>query len=219
MTTIAEIQQTAEHKMNRTVETLREEFTKLRTGRASVGLLDHISVEYYGSMTPLSQVANLGVGDARTLTVQPWDRKMIPVIEKAILTSDLGLNPATSGDIIRVPLPPLTEERRREITKVVRSEGEDAKVAVRNLRRDANEQVKKLEKAKEVSEDDSRGAEKDIQKITDKYIEAIDKVVAEKEKEVMTALNRHHFLFLLGNDFIEAIDKVVAEKEKEVMTV
>ena len=178
MTTIAEIQQTAEHKMNRTVETLREEFTKLRTGRASVGLLDHISVEYYGSMTPLSQVANLGVGDARTLTVQPWDRKMIPVIEKAILTSDLGLNPATSGDIIRVPLPPLTEERRRE--------GEDAKVAVRNLRRDANEQVKKLEKAKEVSEDDSRGAEKDIQKITDKYIEAIDKVVAEKEKEVMT---------------------------------
>ena len=170
MTTIAEIQQTAEHKMNRTVETLREEFTKLRTGRASVGLLDHISVEYYGSMTPLSQVANLGVGDARTLTVQPWDRKMIPVIEKAILTSDLGLNPATSG----------------EITKVVRSEGEDAKVAVRNLRRDANEQVKKLEKAKEVSEDDSRGAEKDIQKITDKYIEAIDKVVAEKEKEVMT---------------------------------
>lgn len=186
MTTIAEIQQTAEHKMNRTVETLREEFTKLRTGRASVGLLDHISVEYYGSMTPLSQVANLGVGDARTLTVQPWDRKMIPVIEKAILTSDLGLNPATSGDIIRVPLPPLTEERRREITKVVRSEGEDAKVAVRNLRRDANEQVKKLEKAKEVSKDDSRGAEKDIQKITDKYIEAIDKVVAEKEKEVMT---------------------------------
>ena len=130
MTTIAEIQQTAEHKMNRTVETLREEFTKLRTGRASVGLLDHISVEYYGSMTPLSQVANLGVGDARTLTVQPWDRKMIPVIEKAILTSDLGLNPATSGDIIRVPLPPLTEERRREITKVVRSEGEDAKVAL-----------------------------------------------------------------------------------------
>ena len=130
MTTIAEIQQTAEHKMNRTVETLREEFTKLRTGRASVGLLDHISVEYYGSMTPLSQVANLGVGDARTLTVQPWDRKMIPVIEKAILMSDLGLNPATSGDIIRVPLPPLTEERRREITKVVRSEGEDAKVAL-----------------------------------------------------------------------------------------
>ena len=113
MTTIAEIQQTAEHKMNRTVETLREEFTKLRTGRASVGLLDHISVEYYGSMTPLSQVANLGVGDARTLTVQPWDRKMIPVIEKAILTSDLGLNPATSGDIIRVPLPPLTAVKSR----------------------------------------------------------------------------------------------------------
>lgn len=186
MTTIAEIQQQCEYKMKRTIESLRDDLSKLRTGRASVGILEHVTVDYYGSPTPLSQVANLGVADARTITVQPWDRKMIPVIEKAILTSDLGLNPATSGDIIRVPLPPLTEERRREITKVVRSEGEDAKVAVRNLRRDANEQVKKLEKAKEVSEDDSRGAEKDIQKITDKYIEAIDKVVAEKEKEVMT---------------------------------
>ena len=186
MSTIAEIQQQCEYKMKRTIESLREDLSKLRTGRASVGILEHVMVDYYGSPTPLTQVANLGVADARTITVQPWDRKMIPVIEKAILTSDLGLNPATSGDIIRVPLPPLTEERRREITKVVRSEGEDAKVAVRNLRRDANEQVKKLEKAKEVSEDDSRGAEKDIQKITDKYIEAIDKVVAEKEKEVMT---------------------------------
>ena len=178
MTTIAEIRQTAEHKMTRSVESLKEEFVKLRTGRASVGLLEHISVEYYGSMTPLSQVANLGVADARTLTVQPWDRKMIPIIEKAILTSDLGL--------IRVPLPPLTEERRREITKVVRAEGEDAKVAIRNLRRDANEQVKKLEKAKEVSEDESRAAEKDIQTLTDKYIKLVDAAVAEKEKEVMT---------------------------------
>ena len=186
MATISEIQQNTEYKMKRTVETLEDHFKKLRTGRASTGLVENITVDYYGSPTPLSQVGNLGVSDARTIMIQPWDRKMIPVIEKAILTSDLGLNPATSGDIIRVPLPPLTEERRREITKVVRSEGEDAKVAVRNLRRDANEQVKKLEKAKEVSEDDSRGAEKDIQKITDKYIEAIDKVVAEKEKEVMT---------------------------------
>ena len=186
MATISEIQQNTEYKMKRTVETLEDHFKKLRTGRASTGLVENLTVDYYGSPTPLSQVGNLGVSDARTITIQPWDRKMIPVIEKAILKSDLGLNPATSGDTIRIPLPPLTEERRREITKVVRSEGEDAKVAVRNLRRDANEQVKKLEKAKEVSEDDSRGAEKDIQKITDKYIEAIDKVVAEKEKEVMT---------------------------------
>ena len=185
MTTIAEIQQTAEHKMNRTVETLREEFTKLRTGRASVGLLDHISVEYYGSMTPLSQVANLGVGDARTLTVQPWDRKMIPVIEKAILMSDLGLNPATSGDIIRVPLPPLTEERRREITKVVRSEGEDAKVAVRNVRRDANDSLKKLEKEKTITEDEQKKAEAEVQKLTDKYVKLIDDTCTDKNKEIM----------------------------------
>ncbi len=186
MTTIAEIQQQTEHKMGRTIESLRENLTKLRTGRASTGILEHVMVEYYGSPTPLSQVANLGVADARTLTVQPWDRKMIPVIEKAILTSDLGLNPAAMGDMIRVPLPPLTEERRRELTKVVRSEGEEAKVAVRNLRRDANEAVKKLEKAKEVSEDDQSRSEKEIQKLTDKYIGEIDKIIAAKEKEVMT---------------------------------
>ncbi len=186
MTTIAEIQQQTEHKMGRTIETLRESFTKLRTGRASTGILEYVTVDYYGSPTPLSQVANLGVADARTLTIQPWDRKMIPVIEKAILASDLGLNPAAMGDMIRVPLPPLTEERRRELTKVVRSEGEDAKVAVRNLRRDANEAVKKLEKAKEVSEDDMSRSEKEIQKLTDKYVAEIDKLVAAKEKEVMT---------------------------------
>ncbi len=186
MTTIAEIHQQTEHKMQRTLETLRDNLSKLRTGRASTGLLEHITVDYYGSPTPLAQVANLGVADARTLTVQPWDRKMLPVIERAILTSDLGLNPAASGDLIRVPLPALTEERRREITKLVRSEGEDAKVAVRNLRRDANEHVKKLEKAKEVSEDDMSRSEKEVQKTTDKYIVEIDKVVAAKEKEVMT---------------------------------
>ncbi|MDO4937704.1 MAG: ribosome recycling factor [Sutterellaceae bacterium] len=186
MSTIAEIHQQTEHKMTRTIETLRENFTKLRTGRASTGILEHVMVDYYGSPTPLSQVANLGVADARTLTVQPWDRKMVPLIEKAILTSDLGLNPATNGDLIRVPLPALTEERRREITKVVRAEGEDAKVAIRNLRRDANDQVKKLEKAKEVSEDDVSRSEKDIQKTTDKFIGEIDKLVAAKEKEVMT---------------------------------
>ena len=186
MTTIAEIQQQTEHKMGRTIESLREAYTKLRTGRASVGILEHVMVEYYGSPTPLSPVANLGVADARTLTVQPGDRKTIPVSEKAILTSDLGLNPAAMGDMIRVPLPPLTEARRREITKVVRAEGEAAKEAVRNLRRDANEAVKKLEKAKEVSDDEQRRSEKEIQKLTDKYIAEIDKLVAAKEKEVMT---------------------------------
>ena len=186
MSTIAEIQQQCEYKMKRTIESLRDDLSKLRTGRASTGILEHVMVDYYGSPTPLSQVANLGVSDARTLTVQPWDRKMIPVIEKAILTSDLGLNPASMGDMIRVPVPPLTEERRREITKIVRSEGEDAKVAVRNLRRDANEAVKKLEKAKEVSEDDQSRSEKEIQKLTDKYIAEIDKLVAAKEKEIMT---------------------------------
>ncbi|MBO5658979.1 MAG: ribosome recycling factor [Duodenibacillus sp.] len=186
MTTVAQIQEQTQYKMTRSIETLRENFTKLRTGRASTGLLDHIHVEYYGSMSPLSQVANLGVADARTLTVQPWDSKMIPMIEKAIMQSDLGLNPATNGNVIRIPLPPLTEERRRELTKVVRHEGEEAKVAVRNLRREANEGVKKLEKAKEISEDDVTRAEKDIQKLTDKYIAEIDQLVANKEKEVMT---------------------------------
>ena len=186
MSTIAEIQKQCEHKMTRTIETLREDLSKLRTGRASTGLLEHVMVDYYGSPTPLSQVANLGVADARTITVQPWDRKMIPVIEKAILTADLGLNPSAFGDMVRVPVPPLTEERRREICKVVRGDGEDAKVAIRNLRRDANEQVKKLEKAKEVSEDEQSRSEKEVQKMTDKFIVEIDQIVAGKEKEVMT---------------------------------
>lgn len=186
MSTIAELQSQAEHKMKRSIEALRENLGHLRTGRASTGLLDHITVDYYGSPTPLSQVANLGVADARTLTVQPWDRKMIPVIEKAILMSDLGLNPATSGDQIRVPLPPLSEERRRELTKVVRSEGEDAKVAVRNLRRDVNDHVKRMLKEKTISEDEQARSDKEVQKMTDLYIAEIDKVVAAKEKEVMT---------------------------------
>ena len=184
MSTIAEIQQQCEYKMKRTIESLREDLSKLRTGRASVGILEHVMVDYYGSPTPLTQVANLGVADARTITVQPWDRKMVPVIEKAILTADLGLNPAAFGDLVRVPVPPLTEERRREICKVVRGDGEDAKVAVRNLRREAIEHVKKLEKAKEVSEDDLSRSEKEIQKITDKYIGEIDQVISAKEKEV-----------------------------------
>ena len=176
----------AEHKMGHTVETLREDFTKIRTGRASPGLLDHIRVDYYGCETPINQVAQIGVGDAHTLTVQPWEKSMIKVVEKAIRESDLGLNPATSGDLIRVPLPPLTEERRRELTKVVKGFGEDAKVAVRNLRREANSHIDRLTKDKEISEDAQRRAEGDIQKLTDRYIGEIDKVVADKEKEIMT---------------------------------
>ena len=183
---ISEIQQQTEYKMKRTVETLREDFIKIRTGRASTGLLDHIMVEYYGTPTPINQVAQIGVADARTLTVQPWEKSMVAPVEKAIRSSDLGLNPATSGMLIRVPLPPLTEERRRELTKFVRHLGEEAKVAIRILRRDANEQVNKLTKAKEISEDDESRAEKDIQKLTDNFVANIDQCVAEKEKEVMT---------------------------------
>lgn len=175
-----------QHKMGRTVESTRESFTKIRTGRASTGLLDHIMVDYYGSPTPLNQVAQLGVADARTLTVQPWEKKMVAVVEKAIRESDLGLNPATNGDVIRLPLPPLTEERRRELTKVVRSLGEDSKVAIRNLRRDANMALEHLQKDKEISEDEERRAKDEVQKVTDRYIAEIDKVVAEKDKEIMT---------------------------------
>lgn len=183
---VSEIISQTEHKMKATVEHTREEFVKIRTGRASTGLLDQIKVDYYGCPTPLNQVAQVGVGDARTLTVQPWEKNMVKVVEKAIRDSDLGLNPATSGDVIRVPLPPLTEERRRELSKVVRGMGEDSKVAIRNLRRDANTHVERLTKDKEISEDDERRAETEVQKLTDKYVAEIDKVVAEKEKEIMT---------------------------------
>ena len=183
---VSEIIAQTEHKMKPTVEHTREEFVKIRTGRASTGLLDQIKVDYYGCPTPLNQVAQVGVGDARTLTVQPWEKNMVKVVEKAIRDSDLGLNPATSGDVIRVPLPPLTEERRRELSKVVRGMGEDSKVAIRNLRRDANTHVERLTKDKEISEDDERRAETEVQKLTDKYVAEIDKVVAEKEKEIMT---------------------------------
>ena len=183
---VSEIIAQTEHKMKATVEHTREEFVKIRTGRASTGLLDQIKVDYYGCPTPLNQVAQVGVGDARTLTVQPWEKNMVKVVEKAIRDSDLGLNPATSGDVIRVPLPPLTEERRRELSKVVLGMGEDSKVAIRNLRRDANTHVERLTKDKEISEDDERRAETEVQKLTDKYVAEIDKVVAEKEKEIMT---------------------------------
>lgn len=183
---IAEIRKSAEQKMQKSVETLKHDLAKVRTGRAHTGLLDHVLVDYYGSMVPIAQVANVGLGDARTITVQPWEKKMAPVIEKAIRDSDLGLNPATHGDMIRVPMPPLTEERRRELTKVVRHEGETAKVAVRNLRRDAIAHLKDLLKKKEVSEDEERRAQEDVQKLTDRFVAEIDKLIAEKEKEIMT---------------------------------
>lgn len=183
---IAEIQKSTEDKMKKSVETLKHDYAKVRTGRAHTGLLDHITVDYYGTQVPLAQVAQVGLGDARTINVQPWEKKMVPVVEKAIRDSDLGLNPATSGDVVRVPMPPLTEQRRKELVKLVKHEGENTKVAVRNLRRDANHHVKELLKAKQISEDDDRRAEETIQKLTDRYIAEIDKIVAEKEKEVMT---------------------------------
>lgn len=184
--TTKDIYQQTEHHMQRSLATLHEALTKIRTGRAHTGLLEHITVDYYGCPTPIAQVAQLGVADARTLTVQPWEKKMIAVVEKAIRNSDLGLNPAVNGDIIRIPMPPLTEERRRDLTKVVRSEGEDCKVAIRNLRRDANNKVAALLKEKEISEDDERRSNTEIQKLTDKYIGEVDKQVADKEKEIMT---------------------------------
>ena len=183
---IEEIRKAAEQKMHKSVETLKGDLAKIRTGRAHTGLLDHVQVDYYGSMVPINQVANVGLGDARTITVQPWEKKMVPAIEKAIRESDLGLNPATQGDLIRVPMPALNEERRRDLTKVVRHEAEAARVAVRNLRRDANTHLKDLLKKKEVSEDEERRAQDDIQKLTDRFIADIDKLGAEKEKEIMT---------------------------------
>ncbi len=183
---IAEIRKTTEQKMNKSVEALKHDLTKIRTGRAHTGLLDHIQVDYYGTLVPLAQVANVGLADARTISIQPWEKKMVQPIEKAIRESDLGLNPATTGDVIRVPMPPLTEERRKELTKVVRHEGENARVAVRNLRRDAITHLKELLKKKEVAEDEERRAQEEIQKMTDRHIADIDKLVAEKEKEIMT---------------------------------
>jgi ribosome recycling factor len=172
--------------MQKSIEALKSDLAKIRSGRAHTGLLDHVQVDYYGSMVPISQVANVTLVDARTIGVQPWEKKMVQAVEKAIREADLGLNPATMGDIIRVPTPALTEERRKELTKVVKGEGEDAKVAVRNLRRDANEQLKKLVKDKAISEDDERRGGDEVQKLTDKFVAEIDKLVAEKDKEIMT---------------------------------
>ena len=184
--TPAEVKKATEQKMQKSIETLKMDLAKVRTGRAHVGILDHVMVDYYGTPTQITQVANLTLLDARTIGVQPWEKKMMAVIEKAIRESDLGLNPATVGDLIRVPTPALTEERRKEMVKLVRSEAEDAKIAIRNIRRDANETLKKLLKDKAISEDDERRTQDEVQKLTDKFVAEVDKLVVEKEKDVMT---------------------------------
>ena len=182
---ITDVKKTAEQKMQKSLEALKTDLGKVRTGRAHTGILDHITVDYYGTQMPLNQVANLTLLDARTIGISPWEKKMGTVIEKAIRESDLGLNPSAQGDVIRVPMPALTEERRRELIKVVKGEGENAKVAVRNLRRDANHHLKELLKEKAVSEDDERRAQDEIQKLTDKFIAEIDKLLAAKEADLM----------------------------------
>ena len=182
---IPETKQAAEQKMNQSLDSFKTSLTKIRTGRANPGLLDTVHVDYYGAMVPISQVANVALLDARTISVSPWEKGMAAKIEKAIRDSDLGLNPASQGDLIRVPMPAMTEERRKELTKVVRSEGEHAKVAIRNLRRDANDTVKKLVKEKLASEDDERRANDEVQKFTDRFISDVDKLVTSKEQDIM----------------------------------
>lgn len=172
-------------RMAKSVDNLKQELSKLRTGRAHASLLDHVMVSYYGNETPLNQVASVGIADARTLLVTPWERNMVGPIEKAILKSDLGLNPTSAGTAIRVPLPPLTEERRRDMVKIVRHEGEGAKVAIRNVRRDANNQLKALLKEKKITEDAERQVQEEVQKLTDRYIQDVDKALAAKEDELM----------------------------------
>ena len=183
--TIADIKNNLGTKMDQSIGAFKNNLTKIRTGRANPALLDSVHVDYYGSIVPLSQVANVALIDSRTISVQPWEKGMGAKIEKAIRESDLGLNPASMGDLIRVPMPPMSEERRKEMTKLVRSEGENAKIAVRNLRRDANEAVKKLVKDKEASEDDQKRSEADVQKVTDRHIAEIDALVAAKEQEIL----------------------------------
>jgi ribosome recycling factor len=180
-----EILKDAEIRMKKSVEAIREDMAKIRTGRASTALLDHLKVDYYGNPTQMNQVATVSVSDARTLAVTPWDKSIIPLVEKSIMESDLGLNPVTAGEVIRIPLPPLTEERRVEMTKLVRGEGENGKVAVRNIRRDANHHLKELLKNKEVAEDEEKKALEDVQRLTDQYVEQIDSIVADKEAEIM----------------------------------
>ncbi len=175
----------ARARMKKSIETVSDELAKIRTGRANTSLLDHISVEYYGNPTPLNQVATVSVMDARTLSVNPWEKKMVPVVEKAIQEADLGLNPSTAGEVIRIPLPALTEERRKEMNKLVRQEGENGKVAIRNIRRDANAHLKELMKKKEIAEDEEKRALDEIQKLTDDSVAKIDEMLAEKEKQIL----------------------------------
>jgi ribosome recycling factor len=182
---LEEIKKTADQKMQKSLEALKNDLAKVRTGRAHTGLLDHVMVDYYGSMVAVNQVANVNLGDARTINVQPYEKNMIGKVEKAIRDSDLGLNPATNGDVIRVPMPMLTEERRRDLTKIVRTEGENAKVAIRNVRRDANDALKKMIKDKEISEDDERRAQDEVQKMTDKAVAEVDKLLQVKEADLM----------------------------------
>ncbi|MBX3685214.1 MAG: ribosome recycling factor [Rhodocyclaceae bacterium] len=182
---IPELKKTIEQKMQKSIEVLKADLAKVRTGRAHTGLLDHVQVEYYGSMVPVNQVANVTLIDARTIGVQAWEKPMMQKVEKAIRDSDLGLNPSNQGDIIRVPMPALTEERRRDLIKVVKTEGESAKVAIRNLRRDANGSLKDAAKDKEISEDEERRAQDDVQKLTDRYIGEVDKLLAQKEQELL----------------------------------
>lgn len=182
---LEDVRKNAEQKMQKSLEALKTDLAKIRTGRAHTGLLDHVMVEYYGSMVAVNQVANVNLGDARTINVQPYEKNMIGKVEKAIRDCDLGLNPATNGDLIRVPMPMLTEERRKEMTKIVRTEGENAKVAIRNVRRDANDALKKLIKDKEISEDDERRMQDEVQKLTDKFVVEVDKLLQVKEAELM----------------------------------
>jgi ribosome recycling factor len=182
---IKDIEKDAEQRMRRSIDAVKDEFRHLRTGRAHTGLLEHITVEYYGSQVPLNQVASLSVEDARTLTVSPWEKSMVQAVEKAILTSDLGLTPVSAGTVIRVPLPPMTEERRKELVRVVRNEAENGRVAIRNIRRDALGDVKELLKEKEITQDDDRRAHDEIQKLTDRYVAEVDALLKEKEAEIM----------------------------------
>jgi len=182
---ISDVKKSAEQKMQKSIEALKTDLGKVRTGRAHTGILDHVQVDYYGSMMPINQVAAISLADARTITVQPWEKPMIAKVEKAIRDADLGLNPATNGDVIRVPMPPLTEERRKDLIKVVRGEAENAKVSVRNVRRDANEALKKMLKDKEVGEDEERRAQDEIQKLTDKFVAEIEKVLQAKEADLL----------------------------------
>ncbi len=182
---IDDIKMDAESRMSKSIDSLKDEMAKVRTGRAHPSLLDHVNVESYGSMVPLSQVANIGIEDSRTLTITPWERTMVQVIEKAIMTSDLGLNPNSAGTVIRVPMPALTEERRKDLVKVVKGEAENSRVAIRNIRRDANSSLKTLQKDKDISEDDERRGQDEIQKLTDQYIKSIDEILANKEHDLM----------------------------------